>query len=160
MNLIIAIIIAIIAVVLTGGIGSIFSSKTTESQWYNCIKPSITPPKIAFPIIWTLLYILIAVALVLLMLNTSASHDLMVITLILIGLVLNVIWTFFYFNQKNVFLSLITIIILDLLVVAAIILASTLAIKLLLLPYLLWLSYATILTILSLSKEKDCKQYK
>ena len=37
--------------------------KATKSRWYQCIRPSITPPNIVFPVVWTVLYILIAFAL-------------------------------------------------------------------------------------------------
>ena len=56
-------IISSIAIISTAFIGSQFTKSNVNIQWYECIKPNITPPKYIFPIVWTILYILLAIIL-------------------------------------------------------------------------------------------------
>lgn len=56
-------IISSIAIISTAFIGSQFTKSHVDTQWYECIKPNITPPKYIFPIVWTILYILLAIIL-------------------------------------------------------------------------------------------------
>jgi tryptophan-rich sensory protein len=51
--------ISAFSIILTSYIGSIFTRKNVNTKWYDCIKPIITPPNYVFPIVWTILYILL-----------------------------------------------------------------------------------------------------
>ena len=53
----------IIVVALVELAGSWFTSKSVNSSWYNSIAPSITPPGWVFPIVWNVLFLLIAISL-------------------------------------------------------------------------------------------------
>ena len=44
-------------------IGSLFTSQNVNSSWYESIKPGITPPNYVFPIVWNILFFLIAISL-------------------------------------------------------------------------------------------------
>ena len=69
-------------------------------EWYdNLKKPSITPPKWAFPVVWTTLYIMIAASLVIYLNKTGWRFSLGVLFFI-IQAVLNLLWTPIFFWAK------------------------------------------------------------
>ena len=51
-------IISLIIVYAVAFIGSIFTSANTNSDWYQSIKPALTPPNFVFPIVWNILFFL------------------------------------------------------------------------------------------------------
>lgn len=130
-------------------IGS-FWTKETVSTWYPTLtKPSWTPPNWVFGPVWSSLYIMIAIA-GWLIYKAPHSHKRST-ALILYGsqLALNFIWSFLFFSLRSPILGLIDIILLLLFISLTIIktwrvrpLAS-----ILLIPYLIWVMYATSLNI-------------
>ena len=121
-------------------------TKETVSTWYPTLaKPSWTPPDWIFGPVWSCLYIMIAVA-GWLIYRAEYSHK-RTIALMLYGgqLALNFIWSFLFFSLRSPTLGLIDIILLWLLISLTIIKAwpvRPLA-SLLLIPYLVWVTYAT-----------------
>jgi len=120
------------------------------SEWYvNLIKPSFTPPNWVFGPVWTVLYILIACS-VIIYLKTPAKHlPAITISLLILHLITNFIWTPLFFGLNSLLFSLIDILLLDLTLIGLIYLfwkTSVLA-AVLLLPYLCWVSLATYLNI-------------
>lgn len=126
-------------------IGSIWT-KETVSTWYPTLaKPSWTPPDWVFGPVWSCLYIMIAIS-GWLIYRAKHSHK-RSIALILYGsqLALNFMWSFLFFSLQSPILGLIDIVLLCLFISLTIIktwpvrpLAS-----LLLIPYLVWVLYAT-----------------
>ncbi len=43
-------------------LGSLFTSPNVNSDWYENIKPEITPPNFVFPLVWNILFFLIALS--------------------------------------------------------------------------------------------------
>lgn len=123
-----------------------FWTKQTVSTWYpTLIKPSWTPPDWIFGPVWSCLYIMIAVSGWLIY---RAEHSAKrTIALILYGsqLALNFIWSFLFFSLRSPGLGLIDISLLFLLISLTIIQAWAVRplSSLLLIPYLLWIMYAT-----------------
>ena len=56
-------IISLISVYAVAFIGSIFTTSAVKSAWYQSIKPAITPPNWVFPVVWNILFFLIALSL-------------------------------------------------------------------------------------------------
>ncbi len=122
-------------------LGSLFVN--TSSEWYqSLIKPALQPPPVVFSIVWTVLYALLAASLAL----VSIQPDIQKKTLGLFAVtgVLNVLWTYTFFEMQNpggaFFILIITII-------AAIALYSTVykferTASFLIIPYLIWLCFA------------------
>lgn len=143
---------SLILVYLAAFIGSLFTSPNTSTEWYESIKPSITPPRIVFPIVWNILFFLIGISLYLAWINTKEKQKLKVGLVFTINLTLNILWSILYFGLKNPLLAFVEIIIL----LASIILMITTTYKInktssyLLWPYLIWVCFATILNILSI----------
>ena len=119
--------------------------------WYaGLAKPSWTPPPPAFPIAWTLLYALMAVSFWRLWdLEARLPARARAMTLFLVQLALNALWSPVFFGWHGTRTGL-AIIIALLVAIAATIAAAFPADRLaawLLTPYLLWVAYATTINI-------------
>ena len=127
-------------------IGLIVGLVISKSIDYNLlIKPPFSPPSILFPIVWTILYILMGVSFGILETNLLVDDE--IISIYFLQLFFNSIWPILFFVLKARLISFIWIVILVILVGIMIIkfyrknkLASLLQI-----PYLLWSIFATYL---------------
>ena len=148
MNNSIKLIIAIAIPVAVGAISGFFTATGVES-WYQTInKPSWNPPGWIFGPVWTTLYVMMGIALFLVW--KSDSSDILkktAIALFAIQLILNFFWSFIFFDQQQPGWALVEIIamwIFILLTIFAFGNVSKLA-AWLLVPYISWVSFATIL---------------
>ena len=137
-----------LAIPLSAGATAGFATATSIDSWYARLnKPSFNPPNYLFGPVWTILYILMGISLYIIWKapkNKFRNHALWVFG---IQLILNFSWSFIFFKYKEINLALIEIIFVWLSVLTMIIVfwkvkknASYLQ-----LPYLLWVSFATIL---------------
>ena len=121
---------------------------TSGYMYYNdLIKPTLSPPGIVFPIVWTIIYLLMGISYTLLKEKGQVLKETK--QLYYSQLIFNYLWTFIFFVFRLRFLSVLWIIILDVLVI---IMAHQFykQNKLsgnLLIPYVLWLLLATYLNI-------------
>lgn len=120
----------------------------TVSTWYPELnKPFWTPPGWVFGPVWTILYIMIAIAGWLIYAAEPSRQRSIALALYGGQLLLNFIWSFFFFSLRSPLSGLIDIIFLSLLIMLTIINAwpvRRLA-AILLIPYLIWVMYATTL---------------
>lgn len=127
-----------------------FWTKETVSTWYPTLaKPSWTPPDWIFGPVWSGLYIMIAISGWLLYRAEYSNKRTAALMLYGGQLALNFIWSFLFFSLRSPILGLIDIVLLCLLIILTIIKAwpvNRLA-SLLLVPYLVWVMYATTLNI-------------
>lgn len=118
------------------------------NDWYqNLNRPPLTPPDAVFGPVWTILYIMIAVSVLLFIRTPKKEGSGWIYLLLAVHLAANFAWTFFFFRLQSPGLALIDIIFLDGTLIALILLFrnySPLA-ALLLVPYFLWVSFATYL---------------
>lgn len=117
--------------------------------WYQTITlPSFTPPGSIIGIVWTILFILLALAGIIVFQKAAGRRALVFSLLLLINLVLNVFWSELFFGRGLIGAAMIEAAGLGLSVLALIITAwpvSRLAASMLI-PYFLWVSFATYLT--------------
>lgn len=117
-------------------------------DWYqNLEKPSWTPPSTVFGPVWTLLYIAMAVAAWLVWKQGGWAAYRLPLTLWVVQLVLNSLWSILFFGMRNPALALGEIALLWLAILATLIAfwkVSRLAGGLMV-PYLAWVSYASAL---------------
>lgn len=144
-----ALVASFMIVTIVAVIGS-FLTGNTKTIWYESIKPSVTPPNYVFPIAWTILFILIALSLFYSWI--SARDKKVVAGAFGINLVLNVLWSLFFFYLKNPFMGFVSIILLLLSIIVMIRVSYKIDRKagLMLVPYLLWVGFATVLNYLVL----------
>ena len=128
-------------------IGSIVGLITNNFIDYNSLnQPPLSPPSITFPIVWSILYLLIGLSYYLYRRNNNDKQTNFIYYL---QLVINYFWSIFFFVFKWRFFSIIWLL---LLVVSIIILMikyyrqSKISFYLLI-PYLIWCLFATYLNI-------------
>ncbi|HRG19092.1 MAG TPA: tryptophan-rich sensory protein [Flavobacterium lutivivi] len=144
----------IAAIVLTCLAVGYFSSLVTRDNiptWYATLKkPFFNPPNWVFAPVWTILYIMMGIAAgrVWNKVDSDQQNVKKGMYFFIIQLALNALWSYLFFGMHNLFLSIIEIILLWLMIYETIIQfkkVDRLASKLLI-PYLVWVSYASILT--------------
>ena len=120
-----------------------------NSSWYlNLIKPSFSPPNWLFAPVWSILYLLIFASLAL-YINSDAPYKKWGYIFFVIQMLLNIIWSPVFFGLKSLSLGLIVIILLDIFVILTMVKffqASKIS-GILLIPYLLWIIFATYLNV-------------
>lgn len=129
-------------------IGGIVGFAISSSIDYNFLeRPFLSPPSIAFPIVWSILYVLMGVSYGILKSKKSTTTEIDWIYYIQLGV--NSLWSIFFFLAKWRLFSFIWIIILAILIIVMILkfynknkLAALLQI-----PYLLWVLFASYLNI-------------
>ena len=133
---------------LAGWVGSLATAPSIPTWYAGLEKPSFNPPNSIFPIVWTILYVMMAVAAWLVWrAPASPPQRRAALVLYFVQLVVNVVWSFAFFGAQSPLGGLVVIAILLVAIVATILAfrrISGLA-ALLLLPYLAWVGFATIL---------------
>jgi translocator protein len=138
--------ICILICLAAGFIGSIFTTSSIAG-WYATIqKPSFNPPNWIFGPVWTTLYILMGVS-IYLILQKKSKYGNTASSLFSIQLALNIFWSIIFFSFHSPFLAFIDIIILWFCILLTIIyfLKISKPASYLLIPYLLWVSFASVL---------------
>lgn len=108
-------------------------------------KPFLSPPSIVFPIVWTILYILMGVSYGILKSNSLVDSETSFIYYL--QLFVNALWSIFFFVFKWRLFAFLWILLLIILVIAMIIrfYGKNKLSGLLQIPYLLWILFATYL---------------
>jgi len=130
-----------------GIIGSFFTV-TSVGGWYQTInKPSFNPPGYIFGPVWIALYLMMGISLYLVW-NRKGTADIKIPLIIFFAqLFFNTIWSILFFGLHSPVLALIDIIILLILIIITIFSFKKVSkpAAYLLIPYLMWVSFATVL---------------
>lgn len=145
-------IIALMVCFGASGLGALFMSNDAVGNWYEQLqKPSITPPDWVFGPAWTILYIMMSIS-VFLVWNKGLDHPKvkLAICIFLIQLALNAAWTPMFFGFHLILPALIDIVLLFIAILITMLAFKGISFwaSMLLLPYLLWVGFATILNAL------------
>lgn len=141
----------LLCILITEGAGVIGSIATVSSvkNWYvtDLIKPAFNPPSWVFGPVWTLLFFLMAIALYLVWTKKNNLFWFWV------QLILNILWSFLFFGLHSPLLAFYEIVFLWVAIFITIIKFWSYNKKagILLLPYLIWVSFASFLN-LSISR--------
>jgi tryptophan-rich sensory protein len=138
-----------VIVFLVASVGSYFT-QNVKTTWYETIKPGITPPNFVFPIVWSILFALIALSLYF---SWNKAKDKSELALAFgANFFVNITWSVIYFYLKNPLFAFFNIILL-IASIGILIYVTRKTDKLsswLLVPYLLWGLFASILNYLSI----------
>lgn len=138
-----------IALPVAVGATSGFFTATGVDSWYQTInKPSWNPPGWIFGPVWTTLYVMMGIALFLVWKsNTNEALKKTAITLFAVQMVLNFFWSFIFFKQEQSGWALVEIIVLWVAILLTIFAFAKVnkTAAWLLVPYISWVSFATIL---------------
>ncbi len=144
-------IISLVIVYAIAFIGSLFTSSSVNTSWYDSIKPVITPPSFVFPIVWNILFFLIALSLYFAWIKSNKKQKKKIAIVFGINLFFNVLWSVLFFTMRNPLLSFFELLFLLLPSIIAMIFVTWKIKKLsayLLIPYLIWVSFAGVLNYL------------
>ena len=147
MNLTKSILGAIAALVLTFGAGYV-GSRFPVDEWYaELVKPSWNPPNWLFGPVWTTLYLLMAIAAWLVWRRSGFAGAAIPLGMFLLQLVLNAAWSWLFFGRHAMGTALAEIILLWIAILVTLVGFWRLnAVSgILMLPYLLWVSFAAFL---------------
>ncbi len=129
-----------------GFLGGLATSSSLQDWYLGIRKPPLNPPNWIFAPVWSVLYIMMAIAGWRLWALRSTQKNRLRI-LFALQLIFNALWSFLFFGLRNPFFGLV-----DILLLWAILFLLTCASwradkisGLILLPYLLWTSFATYL---------------
>ena len=139
-----ALIIFIVISMSAGFIGS----RYMPGEWYASLdKPSWNPPGYIFAPVWTVLYILMGVAAWLVWTKGDGAQRITPISIFVLQLALNALWSYLFFGLHRPDLAFIEIIVLWLAILATMILFWRIHgfAGMLLIPYLAWVSFAAVL---------------
>lgn len=149
MNKITKIVIALIVCLMVGYSASVVTRPSVESWYPTIIKPAFNPPNWIFMPVWTLLYILMAVAAGLVWDKIKEQNEEVkkALGFFLIQLTLNAIWSYIFFGLKNPMLALIEIALLWLMIYETYLKFTKInkTAGYLLIPYMAWVAFAGIL---------------
>ncbi|MBD8387232.1 TspO/MBR family protein [Dysgonomonas sp. BGC7] len=140
------IILPIIICFLVRFTASYFQSESIQTWYPTLSKPEITPPNIAFPIAWSIIYLCMGISIGLI-LNSKEKSKKNLTLLFVIQLFFNFTWSISFFYLQNPLLGFINIILLDIAVLyyAFKCYPTQKMSGVLFVPYILWLILATYL---------------
>jgi len=137
-----------LAITLAVGFIAGFATNTSIDTWYATLhKPDFTPPNWLFPIAWTILYILMGIALYLVWKQPASNSRSRALAAYFIQLALNFLWSFLFFKWHAIGWAFVDIVCLWTFIAITIILfaVKSQTAAWLMIPYILWVSYATAL---------------
>ena len=140
--------IAVLPIVVVAVSASLVTQPNIPTWYASLQKPSFTPPNWVFPIAWTTLYAMMAYALWrILSLPKGVPGRSAAIAAFFVQLMLNGLWSFAFFGAQSPIAGLVVIAALTVAILATIMSFWKLdrPAALLLVPYLAWVAYASVL---------------
>jgi len=139
-------IICILLCLSAGGIGSTFTAPAIPGWYATLVKPSFSPPNWVFAPAWTLLYILMGLAAALVWQKGLQSPQVRAaLVFFLIQLILNMLWSVLFFGLRSPLYGLVDILFLWAMILVTIAQFSRVSLPaaFLLIPYILWVTFAS-----------------
>jgi len=147
MKKVIQLVVAIFVCQSAGFIGSLFTAPNIPSWYQGLTKPFFSPPNWLFAPVWFLLYTLMGIAAFLIWQRHDERRARRLLLVFFIHLIVNTLWSVLFFGLQNPLLGLIDIVVM-LALIFYLIFGFYRLNKIaawLLFPYLIWVSFATLL---------------
>lgn len=140
---------AIVGSLLAGVIGSLATTPNIPTWYAELIKPFLNPPNWVFGPVWSILYVLMGIALAMVILKETPHKKIHAYGWYGAQLILNTLWSIVFFGLHSFAVATATIVVLLISIALTIRAFSRIdkTASLLLIPYILWVSFATYLTI-------------
>ena len=143
----------VIWIALALGVGILAALMTRGSMdiYQTVVTPPLSPPSILFPIVWTILYVLMGVSAAMIYKKRELQEDAVKksLTTYLLSLIANFVWSLIFFNVRAYLVAFIWLLLLLYLIIDTIVqykkidpLAAYLQI-----PYALWVTFAGYLNV-------------
>ncbi len=141
--------VVVITCMLVGYLSGIVTRESVTTWYPTLEKPFFNPPNWVFAPVWSLLYVMMGVAggMVWSQLETNEKAVKKGFMYFLIQLALNALWSYIFFGLHNLFLALVEIVLLWLMIYETWFIFRGINKKAgwLMVPYLVWVSFATVL---------------
>ncbi|CAN5274209.1 tryptophan-rich sensory protein [soil metagenome] len=130
-----------------GWLGSVATTPNIPTWYAGLVKPAFTPPNVVFPIVWGLLYAMMAVAAWIAWRAGPSPGRTPAMQAFLLQLGLNVAWSWAFFGWHSPLLGLAVIVLLFLAILGTVLLFYRVsrAAAALMVPYLAWVGFASAL---------------
>lgn len=138
----------IIIAQMAGFIGSLFTADSVDTWYKEISRPSFTPPDWLFAPVWITLYVLMGISAFLIWKKGANKKEVKAALIIFfIQLVLNSLWSIIFFGFHLTLIAFIEIILLWVAILFMVIKFYSIskAASLIQIPYLLWVSFASVL---------------
>jgi benzodiazapine receptor len=135
-------------IVLLGFLSGQVAGSGPGNPWFDALrKPSIYPPPATFGIVWSVLYVLMGLALAMVVTSRGARLRGFAVAAFVIQLLLNLAWTPLFFGAHQISGALLLLVVLDVAVMVTIVAFYRVrpVASFLLAPYLAWILFATAL---------------
>ena len=141
-------IISILIALAVGGLSALITRNNMDI-YNDIVVPPLSPPSTVFPVVWTILFILMGISSALVYVNRSKNSDAAVegLAYYAISLFFNFMWSIIFFNFRSFLFAFIWLLILWVLIILTIrkyAEVSPLA-AYLQIPYFLWVTFAAYL---------------
>lgn len=145
MKKILKFIISILVCQLAGIIGSFFTVNSIKDWYLNLNKPWFNPPNYLFGPVWISLYFLMGISLYLIWISKKDIKN--ALRLFFIQLILNALWSILFFGLRLIFVAFLELLLLGIFILIIIIKFYKIDKRssYLLIPYILWVSFALVL---------------
>lgn len=144
------IIVSIVACELAGIIGALFTTPSISGWYAGLAKPFFNPPSWVFAPVWTALYALMGLAAWLVYDKGFKKPEVKkALTVFGVQLLLNILWSIVFFGAHQLFGAVVVIVLLWAMILWTILLFHEISksAAYLLIPYILWVSFAAVLTV-------------
>ena len=140
-------VILFVAICLFAGYVSRLLQASSLAGWYpSLVLSPLTPPAAVFPVVWGVLYVLMGVAAGT-MWGVRSIYSRLMLTLFTTQLLMNILWSFCFFYMQSPLMGLVVLLLMDML--ALMYVAGCFMVRRasgwLMVPYVLWLLFATYL---------------
>lgn len=135
-------------IVLLGFLSGRVAGSGPGNPWFDALtKPAIYPPPALFGIVWTILYVMMGLALAMIVTSRGAPGRGLAIAAFVVQLILNLSWTPVFFGMGRLVEALYLLVAIDVAVLVTLVLFWRVrpVAGMLLLPYLGWVLFATVL---------------
>jgi tryptophan-rich sensory protein len=146
----VTLIVFIVVCELAGILGSVFTMPSIPGWYAGLAKPSFNPPNWLFGPVWTTLYALMGVAAWLVYEKGVKRPDVKkALSVFAAQLILNALWSIVFFGAQMILGAAVVIVLLGAMILLTIRLFGKISkpAAWLLVPYILWVSFATVLNI-------------
>lgn len=135
-------------IVLAGVLSGLLANSGPGNAWFAAlVKPSIYPPPATFGVVWTTLYVMMGVALAMVVTVPRRPGRHAAIVVFALQLLLNLAWSPLFFAAHRIVAAQVLLVVLDAAVLLCVILFARVRLLAgaLLMPYLAWALFATVL---------------
>lgn len=135
-----------VAIPLIVGFVSSFITRDAMTTFNTLIKPKLSPPGWLFPVVWTILYILMGIASYM-MVRSDSLLKTYALLIYAVQLIFNFFWSIIFFNQGLYWIALIWLLTMWLMIIALVVMNAkiSLAAMIMFIPLLLWTTFAAYL---------------